>query len=124
MCSRVLGGHTRQLAAVAHGDKRQVLVADAAHDPLGATIDSRGPVVAPGLDGVADEDALLPDSPRDDADVELALIVSPLLDGVVDRVRLSVGTGNQHHAFAACVPVEVRVDHSLTRRFVMIARST
>jgi hypothetical protein len=93
-------------------------VADAANDPLRAILDSREPIVATGLDGVADGDALLTDSPRDDANVELALIDSPLLDGVVDRIRLSVRAGYQRHPLAACVPMEVGVDHPLARRVV------
>jgi hypothetical protein len=85
-----------------------------------AILDSREPVVATGLDGVADEDALLPDSPCDGADVELALIDAPLLDGVVDRIRLSILARYQRHPLAARVPLEVRLDHPLTRRVVMI----
>lgn len=96
-----------------------MLVADAAHDPLCAILDSREPVIATGLDGVADEDAPLRQSPRGDADLELAPIDSPLLNGVVDRTRHSIRAGHQRHPLAACVPVEVSVDHSLTRRFVM-----
>lgn len=62
---------------------------------------------------------MLPDSPRGDADVEFALIDSPLLDGVVDCIRLSIRAGHQRHALAACMPVEVGVDHPLTRCVVM-----
>ena len=87
---------------------------------LRTILDSRAPVVATGLDGVADEDALLPDSPHSDAGVELALIDSPLLDGVVDRIRLSIRARYQRHPLAARVPLEVRVDHPLTCLVVMI----
>ena len=49
-----------------------------------------------------------------------ALIDSPLLDGVVDRIGLSIRAGYQRHPLAARVPLEVRVDHPPTSRFVMI----
>nr|WP_274638581.1 hypothetical protein [Microbacterium bovistercoris] len=42
------------------------------------------------------------------------------MDGVVDRIRLSIRAGQQRHALAARVPLEVRVDHPLARRVVMI----
>jgi hypothetical protein len=88
-------------------------------NPLRAILDSREPVVATSLDGVADEDALVTHPPCGNAGVQLALIDSPLLDRVVDCIRLSVGTGNQRHALAPRVPLEVRVDHPLARRVVM-----
>lgn len=47
-------------------------------------------------------------------------IVSETIPSVQLGSRLSVGTGNQRHALAACVPLEVRVDHPLARRVVMI----
>ena len=48
------------------------------------------------------------------------MIDSPLLDRVVDGIRLSVGTGHQRHPLAPRVPVEVRVDHPLTGCIMMV----
>lgn len=97
-----------------------MFVVDAAHDPLRAILDTGVPVVAAGLDGVADEDALLPHTPSDDAGVEFALIDSPLLDGVVDRIRLGIRTRHERHPLAVRLPFEVRLDHPLTRRVLVI----
>jgi len=88
---------------------------DAVHDPLRAILDPSVPVVATGLDVVTDEDPLLPHAPRDAADVELALIDSPLLDGAVDRIRLSIRARYQSHPLASRVPLEVGVDRPVTR---------
>lgn len=82
MLPRILGRHSPQLAAVTNRHKIDELIADAAHNPLRTILDAREPVVATGLDGVTDEDALLPHPPRDHAGIQLAVIDSPLLDRV------------------------------------------
>ncbi len=55
-----------------------------------------------------------PHPPRGPTGLKLALVDAPLLDRVVNGIRLSVGAGHQRHAFAARVPFEVGVDHPLT----------
>ena len=57
--------------------------------------------------------------PRDGSDVQLALSNSPLPDIVVDRMHLSVCGRYQRPSLAAGTPVDVGVDHPLTRRVVM-----
>ena len=116
----ILGRHSPQLTAVVNRREIDGLLADATHDPLRTILDAREPVVAAGLDGLTDEDALLPHPPRDYAGIQLAVINPSLLDRVVDGVRLSVGTGNQRHPLAARVPLEVGVNHPLTGRIMVI----
>lgn len=68
------------------------------------------------MHGVADKETGLPESARGDAGVEFALNDSPLLNGLVDRTRLSVRAGHQRH------PVRARRGRrrsSATRRVVM-----
>lgn len=86
--ARVRSGHARHFDAVSRGGKRQVLISDAAHNYC-AVLEPCEPIILTGLNGVADEDPLLSDSPRGNANVELALMESSLPDGVVDCICLS-----------------------------------
>src|SRR5688500_14286986 len=120
MVECILSRYASYFATVVDRDEDNAIVVDPVHGPLCAVLDTGAPVVAAGLHGVADEDPLLLHTRRDLARVEFASLDATLLDRVVDGIRLRVSRGNQCHSLAARVPVEVRLDHPLTRRVVVI----
>ena len=113
MVERAVAADATNLTTVTERDQVDALVPDVANHPLRPVLDAGAGIVAAGVHGVADQDAVLPHPQRERPGVQLTVMDASLLDGVVDRVRLAVGAGNERQSLAAGVPIEERCNHGV-----------